>query len=246
MERRILPDDVLGTLPGRVNDNRVGGHADRRDDRGGDGGMERRAVAAGPGLACSATTTSRSVPVRGSLDAERGDAAAPDPGYFGDRFLDLLRVDVAAAGDDHVLGAAGDEEVAVVVDEAEVAGVDPAVVAHHGRRRLGVLEVALHRRRAAELDAAFDARRPLFAAIVDDAQLVARDRLAAGDERQRLRIVGRGALDRPRVLEGLPARRSMRGSASRRRGGHAEADLGEPVDRAASPRAGSRAGRSAS
>ena len=131
------------------------------------------------------------------LDAERGDAAAPDPRHVGDRFLDLLRVDVAAAGDDHVLGAAGDEEIAVVVDEAEVAGVDPAAVAHHRRRRLGVLEVALHRRRAAELDAAFDARRPPLAGIVDDAQLVARDRLAAGDERQRLRIVGRGAARSP-------------------------------------------------
>ena len=48
------------------------------------------------------------------LDAEGGDAAAPHARHVGDRFLDLLRIDVAAAGDDDVLHAAGDEEIAVV------------------------------------------------------------------------------------------------------------------------------------
>ena len=164
------------------------------------------------------------------LDAECGHAAAPDPRHVGDRLLDLLRGDVAAAGDDHVLGAAGDEELAVVVDEAEVAGVDPAALADHGRRRVGVLEVALHRRRPAELDAAFDARRSRRAGIVDDAQLVARNRLAAADERQRLGIAGRRRLDPAGVLERVPAETLDAGQASRRRRRHAQAALGQAVD----------------
>ena len=48
------------------------------------------------------------------------------------RLLDLGRVDVEAAGDDHVLGPVDDEQEAVVVEVADVAGVVPAV-----RRRLG-------------------------------------------------------------------------------------------------------------
>jgi hypothetical protein len=42
--------------------------------------------------------------------------------------LDLARVDVVAAADDHLLLAVDDEEVAVVVDLAHVAGAEPAVV----------------------------------------------------------------------------------------------------------------------
>ena len=47
--------------------------------------------------------------------------------------LDLDRRDVLAAGDDHVVDAAGDEEVAVGVEIAGVAGEVPAVA-----QRLGV------------------------------------------------------------------------------------------------------------
>ena len=42
------------------------------------------------------------------------------------RLLDHRRVDVVAAADDQVLGAAGQVEVAVLVQVAEVAGVEPA------------------------------------------------------------------------------------------------------------------------
>ena len=44
-----------------------------------------------------------------------------------ERVLHLGRIDVLAAGDDHVLHAVGDEDVALRVDEARVAGVEPAV-----------------------------------------------------------------------------------------------------------------------
>jgi hypothetical protein len=43
-----------------------------------------------------------------------------------EHLLDRHRVDVVAAADDQVLGPAGDPQVAVVVEPAEVAGVDPA------------------------------------------------------------------------------------------------------------------------
>ena len=56
--------------------------------------------------------------------------AASRRGVVVERLLDLPRVDVVAAADDHVLHAVDDEEVAVLVAVAEVAGVEPA--APHG------------------------------------------------------------------------------------------------------------------
>ena len=50
-----------------------------------------------------------------------------------DGLLDLGRVDVLAAGDDHVLGAVDDEDVASASQVGEVAGPHPAVA--QGRRR---------------------------------------------------------------------------------------------------------------
>jgi hypothetical protein len=49
---------------------------------------------------------------------------------LGERLLDLDRIDVLAAADDHVLDPVGEEQVALVVDVAAVAGAQPAV----GRR----------------------------------------------------------------------------------------------------------------
>jgi hypothetical protein len=74
--------------------------------------------------------------------------------------LDLLRVDVLAAPDDHVAAAAGQVQVAVVIEPAQVTGVQPAVRA--GREQVirprdhlagpGVVRIAdahLHPRRRA-------------------------------------------------------------------------------------------------
>src|SRR6185369_17031860 len=47
-------------------------------------------------------------------------------------FLDRERIDVVRAADDQVLGATGDPEIAVVVDAAEVARVDPAGLDERG------------------------------------------------------------------------------------------------------------------
>ena len=51
--------------------------------------------------------------------------------------LDLGRVRVEPADDEHVLDAADDAQVAVGVDRAEVAGVQPAVGVDRGRGRVG-------------------------------------------------------------------------------------------------------------
>jgi hypothetical protein len=66
-----------------------------------------------------------------------------------EEFLDLARIDVLAAADDHVLDPADDVAIAFGVDGREVAGVHPAV----GVDRLGglllVVPIALHHRIAA-------------------------------------------------------------------------------------------------
>ncbi len=64
----------------------------------------------------------------------------PEDGHLADGrvahedLLDLDRVDVLAAGDDHVLLAVDERDVAVLVDLAEVAGVEPAAAERLGRR----------------------------------------------------------------------------------------------------------------
>ncbi|MNT30083.1 hypothetical protein D3C72_1658600 [compost metagenome] len=62
--------------------------------------------------------------------------------------LDLARVDVLAAADQHVLHAADDIAVAFFVDGGEVAGMHPAVADGFGGARL-VVPVAQHDRVAA-------------------------------------------------------------------------------------------------
>src|SRR4051812_47432316 len=67
--------------------------------------------------------------------------------------LDLARIDVVAAADDHVLLAVDDEEVAILVELRHVAGVEPAP-AHDLLRRVGPAPVALHDVVAADADLA--------------------------------------------------------------------------------------------
>src|SRR4051794_39627614 len=58
-------------------------------------------------------------------------------------FLDLARIDVGAARYDHVLGAVLQCEIAVGVEDADIAGVQPAA-AQGLRSRVGVFPVARH------------------------------------------------------------------------------------------------------
>ena len=81
------------------------------------------------------------------------DGGVGDAGMLDEAVLDLDAVDVLAAADDHVLGPVGDEQVAVVVEVADVAGVQPAVDDRR-RRRLGLVPVARHDDRALDEDLA--------------------------------------------------------------------------------------------
>src|SRR3954463_13388377 len=82
-----------------------------------------------------------------------------------DLALDFLRIDVETAGDDEILAAAEDVDVALVVDLAEVAGDEKTVVA---KFRLGLLRhapVSPEHVRALDLDHADRIRRKLLAAL---------------------------------------------------------------------------------
>jgi hypothetical protein len=70
----------------------------------------------------------------------RDHRGGPDAGLSEQDVLDLPRVDLLAASVDHVIGPAGQEQVAVVVEVAKVAGVEPALgVDDAGRAVLRVL-----------------------------------------------------------------------------------------------------------
>src|SRR4029079_6328349 len=77
--------------------------------------------------------------------------------------LDLVRVDLEPGHDDHVLLPVLDDNVAVRVDVADVAGAKPSAVEHHERRLVGPPPIAGHHLRAAHADFA-DVARPERAA----------------------------------------------------------------------------------
>ena len=114
------------------------------------------------------------------------------PGIAETRFLDLLRIGVAAGADDDVLHAAGDVDVAAR-DVGAVAALDPAVVEQLARLRL-VAEIALGHRGPAEFQHALVALADLVAGIVHDAHVVLLDRMAAGDHLDRVGVVRPGRL----------------------------------------------------
>ena len=101
----------------------------------------------------------------GAADDNRGDllgtqpvghaehGAFGDPGLGGEHLLDFLGADVLARALDHVLDPADEEEPAVLVEGALVAGADPAVD-ERLRGRLWVLQVAEHYVAVAEGDLA--------------------------------------------------------------------------------------------
>src|SRR3546814_11244584 len=63
----------------------------------------------------------------------RTDTLFPYTTRFRSQLLRLARIDGGAAGDVHVGGAPGDVEKAALVEAAEVAGVEPALL-----QRLGI------------------------------------------------------------------------------------------------------------
>src|SRR5574337_798813 len=91
---------------------------------------------------------------------EDGRMAAED-------LLDLARVDVGAPADDHILLPIGDEEVAALVQVADVTGVKPAAAERLGGG-LGLPPVPLHDQVAPDHDLPHLARQDLAVLVVND------------------------------------------------------------------------------
>src|SRR5581483_11137091 len=111
-----------------------------------------------------------------------GDAEDGRVGYrrvLEQRGFDLGRIDVLATPDDHVLGPVGDRDEPVLVEAGDVAGAQPAAGQERLRRGLGLVPVPLHDVRAAHPQLAGLADRQVVALLVDDADVVDRQRRPA-------------------------------------------------------------------
>ena len=102
--------------------------------------------------------------------AEDRHAALAYAGQLADRLFQFIGIDVAPAADDHVLGAAGDMDVAVG-DIGEVTRIEPAV-ADQFLGLLGIAQVARGRRRTAEVQVSHAAVRHFRNGVIDNPNLV--------------------------------------------------------------------------
>src|SRR6478752_2943784 len=101
-------------------------------------------------------------------------------GVLVEDFLDLARVHVEPAADDQLLHPVHDEEIAVLVDPADIATAEPAVRRDRRGRRIRQIPVALHDVVTADLDLATFAGRHFVSVRVDNAHL---DTLDGGADR---------------------------------------------------------------
>ena len=88
-----------------------------------------------------------------------------------DRFLDVARVDLEAAGDDHVLETIGQIDIAVGVQMADIAGRQASVGENLGRL-VGAFPVSRHHLGAGDADFA------RFAWRQDPARRISRTRIS--------------------------------------------------------------------
>ncbi len=136
------------------------------------------------------------------------------------RGLDLGRIDVHAAGDDEVRAAVGEEEVAVVVDVADVAEGEVRLPVRAGGLlgRLEILERIVGR---LQVHGADRARGHVAAVVVEDAHVVRRVHLADRAGFARATRPSRPACRSLRSRRSTPtrlARATRSGAASRRPG----------------------------
>ena len=110
--------------------------------------------------------------------ADHGDFG--DVGMVADRALDLGGIDVLAAGDDHVLDAVVDVEIAVLVEIAGVSSAQPVVLVQRSGGGLRQVPVAGHVGAGARRDLADFARRQFVAVGIEDRELNAGQGLAGG------------------------------------------------------------------
>ncbi len=132
-----------------------------------------------------------------ALGGHAGDRRLGDVGVLAQHRLEVARVEVEAAADDHVLAAIDEREEAVVVEAADVAGADEPLAGGveplglGGLRRLAVV-AGHHSRRVAD-DFAGRAARQLAAGLVDEADVVALGGLADGVQLVRMLVRGEDA-----------------------------------------------------
>ena len=107
-------------------------------------------------------------------------------GMLVDRLLDPARIDVVARADDQVLDAVDDEDEALLVHDADVAGAQVVADELVGGL-LGLLPVALHHLRALDADLALLAQRHLLGGV---------GQVAQRDDRAGQRLADGALLDR--------------------------------------------------
>ena len=113
--------------------------------------------------------------------ADADDRCRCDRVVPGEHALDVERPECAAAARDDVLGAADEREEALLVHVRDVTGQVP-VAEERSLRLLRELPVPGEQRRwpSAHREIALDARGELVALVVDDRDVVARERAAEG------------------------------------------------------------------
>src|SRR5262245_10162558 len=123
--------------------------------------------------------------------------------------FDVCRMDIAATADDQVLLAAGDMEIARLVDPAEIAGHKPSLRVKRRLSRLLVVEIAEHQAGAAAADLTDFAGCGLGIRIVlaPDADLVAGTGAPTGVDDALGRIVGQRVLVRASFRHAVAALR---------------------------------------
>ena len=98
-----------------------------------------------------------------------------DQRFCFEHVLEVLRRDVLpAGGNDHVLLAIGDGQEAVLVERADVSGVEPAVPRERGSRRHLVIQVPREHGRPGEQDLAVLGQLQLDPRIADRSRTVVR------------------------------------------------------------------------
>src|SRR6056297_3734557 len=107
------------------------------------------------------------------LDAYRADFQ--HLGMPGDDVLDLVRIDVEARDQDHVLLAVDDEEIALFVAAGHVAGLQPALAIENLGGLFGTVPVTLHDLRPTNAQFAGFADRDFVALGIDDLAFGRRD-----------------------------------------------------------------------
>src|ERR1700761_265246 len=99
-----------------------------------------------------------------------------------EEFFDLARIKIFATADHHVLDAADNVAIALIVDHAEIAGMHPAVGAEHVGGLFRLVPIAKHDAIAAGAEFAPRAARHHMALEIDDLDLDMRMDAADGGD----------------------------------------------------------------